>query len=239
MISCNNLLSLSVLSLFEGELIGNVNKLYFDKKLKKMLEIEIIAENGVKLTLNTKNIYKIGKNAITIKNNQAVTIKMDNSDLHLCPINSKAYSINGEFLGVIKEILLGEKYNVEKISLDNNKTLDTTNVATCGKNTVIFNNTNQRTNIKKFKPVAEPIIYKQSSEQNVEILPSIEVGKDVVKVEDKKALNTDFLIGRKCLKDIYNFNNEVLIKANSFVNKRNLKEIKKFGKIRELMLFCK
>lgn len=240
MFSCNNLMSLSVLSLYEGELIGIVDKLYFDKKLKKLLEIEIIGENGAKLTLISKNIYKIGKNAITIKNNQAVALKVENSDLCLCPINSKAYSINGEFLGVIKEIIVNEKYMVEKISLDNDKTLEICNLATCGKNTVIFNNADKKTNIKKFTPMKEPEEFKQESEIKVEILPQTKVGKNVVSV-DAVSLHADveFLIGRKCLKDIYNFNNEILIKANSIINKKNLKEIKKFGKIRELMLFSK
>ena len=124
MFKCSELISLSVLSLYEGELIGVVDKLYFDKKLKKILEIEIINEDGAKLILPTKNIYKIGKNAITVKNNQAVTIKVDTTGLCLCPINSKAYSISGEFLGVISEITFTEKYLVDKICLDNNKTLE-------------------------------------------------------------------------------------------------------------------
>ena len=64
---CNDLLSLSVLSLYEGELIGVVDKLYFDKKLKKLVEIELVREDGGKMILPTKNVYKVGKNAITIK----------------------------------------------------------------------------------------------------------------------------------------------------------------------------
>ena len=36
--------------------------------------------------------------------------------------------------------------------------------------------------------------------------------------------NADFLIGRICLKDIVNFNNEILIKANSIVNKKSVYE---------------
>ena len=41
------------------------------------------------------------------------------------------------------------------------------------------------------------------------------------------------------IKDIFNFNNELLIKAHSVINKKNLKEINKFGKLRELMLYSK
>ncbi|MBR4998634.1 MAG: PRC-barrel domain-containing protein, partial [Clostridia bacterium] len=72
---CKDLLNLSVLSLYEGELLGKVDKLFFDKKLKKLLEIEIIGQEGIRLSLPSKNIYNVGKNAITIKNNQMVTTK--------------------------------------------------------------------------------------------------------------------------------------------------------------------
>jgi len=64
---CKDLNSFPVLSLFEGELIGKVDKLYFDKKLKKLIEIELIGEDCSKLVLPTKNIYHVGKNAITVK----------------------------------------------------------------------------------------------------------------------------------------------------------------------------
>ena len=54
----SELLNKSVLSLYEGELIGIVDKLYFDKKLKKLLEIELIGENDTRLKLPTKNILR-------------------------------------------------------------------------------------------------------------------------------------------------------------------------------------
>ena len=87
---CNEFLSLNVLSLYEGELIGVVDKLYFDKKMRKLIQLELIGDNDTRLILPTKNIYHIGKNAITVKNNQAVSLKVEESEYCLCPINSKA-----------------------------------------------------------------------------------------------------------------------------------------------------
>ena len=234
MFYCNELYSLSVLSLYEGDLLGTVGKIYFNKNLKKLIQLEITGENGVKLILKSKNIYKIGKNAITIKNNQQVEIKEENLELINCPINSKVYSINGEFLGVIKEIIVDEKYNTEKISLDNNNVLDVTNIASCGKNTVIFNDV-KKINVKNFIPEKTPKILKNTEkQQTIEIQPIITENSEKSKMD-----NMDFLIGRRCKKDILNFNNEILIKANTIINKKNLKEIKKYGKLRELMLFSK
>ncbi len=240
---CNDFLSLSVLSLYEGELLGVVDKLYFDKKMKKLIELELIGENDTRLILPTKNIYHVGKNAITVKNNQAVSLKVEDSLLSLCPIDSKAYTITGEYLGKIKEISLNEKYLTDKFSLDNNSTLDIKNLASCGKNTIIFYDTSTKINVHKFTPQKTPKIFKTEPEQTANILPVVEdEPSQAVQIESKpktNSQNAEFLIGRICTKDIFNFNNELLIKAHGVVNKKNLKEINKFGKLRELMLYCK
>ena len=233
----NDFKGLSVLSLYEGDLLGVVDKLYFSKDLKKLVELELLCSDGARLALPTKNIYKIGKNAVVVKNNQAVTIKMETTDYCLCPVGSKAYSINGEFLGVVKEIVFNEKFATQKISLDNDNVLEVDNLASCGKNSIIFNNANNKLSVKKFKPLTTPKEFKTDNVKTAKIMPikSEEDSSSVV----KEFANSDFLLGRRCVKDIYNFNNEILIKANGLINKRNLKEIKKFGKLRELMLKIK
>ena len=233
---CKDFNSLAVLSLYEGELLGVVDKLYFDKSLKKLLVVELIGEDGARIILQTKNIYHIGKNAITVKNNQAVSLKSDNQDLYLAPINSKVYSINGEFKGVVGEIAFNEKFLCEKIVLENGDLLDVKDVARCGKNTIIFHSKEQKVNLKQFIP-KQPKVFKKKDVKIVSALP-IET-KDDKQPTINKAINqnTDFLVGRVCGKDIFNFNNELLIKAHSIINAKNLKEIKKFGKLRELMLY--
>ncbi len=241
---CKDLYSLSVLSLYEGELLGTVDKLYFDKKLKKLVEIELIGEDDIRLNLPTKNIYRIGKNAITVKNNQAVSLKVTNSDFSYCPIGAKAYSINGEYLGIIEEISIDEKYNTEKLSLDNNTTLELSRLASFGKNTIIFYDTNNSVDVKKFTPNKSTRVFRSNTRHLTETMP-IEPPKEeisiAVEVEDtnKKTSSSEFLLGRICIKDIFNFNNELLIKANTIVTKKHLKEITRFGKLRELMLYIK
>ena len=236
---CKDFNSLSVLSLYEGELLGVVDKLYFDKNLKKLLELELIGENDTRLILPTKNIYHVGKNAITIKNNLSVQVKLSDSDLCVCPIGSKAYSINGEYLGTIKEISFNNKFLTENISLENDNLLEVSNIASCGKNTVIFHEKNEKLNLKSFTPNKQPKIFKEQSVQSAEIQPEPQKTNAVPIPTKPLAQTTDLLVGRICTKDIYNFNNELLIKANTKINKRNLREISKFNKLRELMLFIK
>ena len=242
---CNDFYSLSVLSLYEGELLGVVNKLYFDNNLKKLTSIELLNDESVSLILPVKNIYNIGKNAITVKNNQAVSLKVEETALPSCPIGAKTYSIQGEYLGAVKEISLNEKYFIEKFSLDNNTTLEISSLASFGKNTIIFNTNAEKINVKKFTPLKTPKLFKKKVTQQVSIMPT-ETETSTTSVEEignqvstPQIQNNDFLIGRICTKDIYNFNNEILIKANTTVTKKNLKEINRFSKLRELMLYLK
>lgn len=249
MYCCKDFSSISVLSLYEGELLGVVDKLFFDKNLKKLIEIELVGEDGVKLSLPTKNIYHVGKNAITVRNNQAVNIKTNTTTLCANPTESKAYTIKGEFIGIIKEVYFNDKYLTQKIELENGNFLETNLVASCGKNTTIFYEKDHNVDVKKFIPnkkqKSSNIAYKQAEiEIEKEIINTkTEIENKEVENENKKEKNivkvSDFLIGRTCTKDIFNFNNEILIKAHSIINKKNLKEISKFGKLRELMLFSK
>ncbi len=247
MYCCKDFNSISVLSLYEGELLGVVDKLFFDKNLKKLIELELIGQDGVKLCLPTKNIYHVGKNAITVRNNQAVNIKTDSCCLCSNPTDSKAYTIKGEFIGIIKEIYFNEKYLTEKIELENGNDLNPKLVASCGKNTTIFYEKEQKINVKKFIPIKKEKAKNINNETEINIekeeSPSNEISNKEIINENKKEKNiiqlSDFLIGRICTKDIFNFNNEILIKAHSVINKKHLKEINKFGKLRELMLFSK
>ena len=255
---CNELLGLNVLSLYEGELLGKVDKLYFDKKLKKLIELELIGENDTCFILNSKNIYHTGKNAITVKNNQAVSLKVEDSIYTQAPLGSKAYSITGEFLGVIKDFTLNEKFLCEKFLLDNNQTLEIARLVSCGKYTVIFYDQNTTIKVSKFTPKHSPSIFKSKRQQTAKTLPvqppeesAQEVSQpsqsepvlpdNVVDIQAQKTVQqtAEFLIGRVCTKDIFNFNNEVLIKAHAIITKKNLQEISKFGKLRELMLYNK
>ena len=237
---CKELYELSVLSLYEGELIGKVDKLCFDKNFKKLIEIELIGNDGAKMILPCKNIYNIGKSAITVKNNQAIEFK-ENEANSIEPIGAKTYSINGEFLGVVKDVTLTEKFLTEKIILENDNILNSINIASCGKNVMIFNTKEEQVNIKNFTPNKQPKLFKGKSVQTATILPNEKEVLGAVEIETcvTNFQNTDFLIGRTCVKNIYNFNNELLMKENCQVTKKALKEIIKFNKLRELMLYLK
>ena len=244
MYCCKNFNSLSVLSLYEGELLGSVDKLYFDKNLKKLIAIELLGEDGVKFCLPTKNIYHVGKNAITVRNNQAISLQNDFENLFVNPTSLKAYTITGEFIGIINEIYFNEKFLTEKIEFENGKNISPNMLASSSKNTLIFYEKENKIDVKKFTPnknkkVEETSINKQTNDvmENKEIEEKTEIKPE--KKEKNIVQLSDFLVGRICTKDIFNFNNEILIKAQSVITKKSLKEITRFGKLRELMLFSK
>ena len=244
MYCCKDLNSLSVLSLYEGELLGIVDKLYFDKNYKKLLALEIINEDGVKFYLPTKKIYNVGKNAITVRNNQALTIEDNLENLFLNPTNLKAYTIKGEFIGIINELYLNEKFLVEKIKFENGKEIHPNMLASSGKKTIIFHEKENKINVKNFTPNKKKKVQKSTINKETEaIVENEKTEENIQQKQGKKIKNiiysNDFLIGRICTKDIYNFNNEILVKAHSVITKKSLKEITKFGKLRELMLFSK
>ena len=239
MYCCNEFYALSILSLYEGELLGKVDKLYFDKKLKKLQGVGLIGEDGAVWFLPTKNIYRVGKNAVTVKNNQMINIVNEEEikDFASCPINSKVYSITGEYLGAVKDVSLTEKFVTQKLVLDNEKLLDISRLASCGKNTVVFYDDNNKMNVNKF--FADKIEKEPSVETNKKIdNPPVETVSVPLNIKPE-IQNADFLIGRICIKNIYNFNNEILIKANAVINKKHLKEINKYGRLRELMLYTR
>ena len=228
MFSCKEITSLSVLSLYEGELIGKVDRLYFEKNLKKINCLGLVGTDGSKWLIPSKSIYHIGPNAITIKNKQAVMLEISSSIPLNSPMNSKAYSIKGEYLGTISDISFNDKYLTTKIYLDNGKTEAVEDVTSCGKSTVIFSK--ERINPKSLSPKPEL--------ETSKVVSTSLINPEQVAVVTKSNLDPNqFLVGRRCIKDIMSFNNEILIKANTTITKKHISQIKKFGKLKELMLY--
>lgn len=226
MLSCKDLLGLSVLSLYEGELLGTVDKPYFNKDLKKLSFLGLVGEDGTRWLLNTKAIYHIGPNAITIKNKQNAILELSNNESLLSPLNSKAYSIEGEYLGLTTDVTFDQKYKTTKVYLDTGRSESIENLTSSGKSTLIFSKNKIRTS---------SLIPKDHQSANNEILAPTPIKVDTA---SQKAPNSNVkLEGRRCTKDIFNFNNEILIKQNTIITKRHIAQIKKYGKLKELMLF--
>jgi len=238
-----NILDVPVLTIYEGELVGQVSKLYFDKKLKKITHFIITSEDGINYCLLPRNIYKHGKNAITIKNSSLLTLEFseDLNEYIPLPLDSKTYTIQGEYLGKIKSISVDDKYQLTEISLDNDKILDHTSLASCGKNTIIVYDENTNVDISKFKRFLPPRIFKSKQEVTVTTQPLEQTKLDNTLPNNKQEVknNPKFLIGRMATKDIFLADNKLLIKENSTITSRTLTLAYTHNKIKELLIFSR
>lgn len=235
-----NILDLPVLSLYEGEFVGTVSKIFFDKKLKKLTALQLVTEDDLRYILYPQNIYKLGKNAITIKNSSCLELYLDeNLDYVVNPYNSKTYTIQGEYLGKIEEITINEKYHICSIILDNGNNLDNKNLASCSKNTIIMYDENTKVNVKKFNINFSPKFLKSKNKQ-VKTMPAPQEENETTNLETSNISNNrKFLIGRIALKDIMLDEKKTLIKANSTVTENVINNALIANKIKELMLYSK
>ncbi|MBO5909886.1 MAG: hypothetical protein J6Q15_00095, partial [Clostridia bacterium] len=96
----SELLQKPLLCLYEGELLGNINKVFYDKSKKKIKSFEIVNDEDISYCLYPKYIYTIGKHAITIKNKQHLILSINDDNTYVLPINAKVYSLQGEYLGI-------------------------------------------------------------------------------------------------------------------------------------------
>lgn len=236
-----DVISMPVLSLYEGELIGQISKIYFDKKLKKVNFFIVSCEGDLNYCLIPKSIYKLGKNAITIKNLSCLSLDIDTDYQQsvLMPLNSKTYTIQGEYIGKIEEITIDEKYNISDILLDNDKFLDCKQLASCSKNTIIMYDENTKVNINRFKNKLMPKIFKEKKATQVSSLPyppTIEEPIKEVSSPTNISNNPKFMIGRIATQDIMLDDKRLLIKANSTITERTLNLACAYNKIKELML---
>ena len=73
----SELLQKPILSLYEGEILGNIHKIYFNKTKNKISSFEVLDDEDLSYCLQPKFIYTIGKHATTIKNKQNLILSLD------------------------------------------------------------------------------------------------------------------------------------------------------------------
>lgn len=233
----SELLQKPILSLYDGELLGNINKAYFDKAKKKIKYFEILNEEDICYCLMPKNIYTIGKHAITIKNKQTLTISLNEpigSNL-LLPINVKVYSLQGEYLGLVIDYSITDKYEIESLILDNQKLIDVNDIASCSSNSIVVYYSNEHINIKTFR---YRIQNKKDNQTKVKVLPKLfsSFNKISINPSNKKE---NFIIGRVCTKDIFDSEHNIIVKQNSTITNQILALASSKNKLHDLMKYSK
>lgn len=142
-----------VLSLYESVTQGIVKDLFFDKNFKKLKYIVMFDDNEFQeeKIINVADIYSYGENAIVVKNNACIELKNSITSEISNPINNRAYTTLGKFLGIVTDVLLDDKQNVYEIELDNSNTIDIKQVVTSGKDAMFIQDGDNIIKLANFK----------------------------------------------------------------------------------------
>ena len=220
MLKASTILGMQVISLFEGQVEGYVKNLIFSdnhKKLKRLIICNDKLEEN-QLILDTNNIFKIN-DVILIKNKTVLLASVNEKDNS--PINLNAFQVNGKNLGKLTDIELDENFNVVRYLTSTNEVV--TSIANISSSLVIFNSDDITIKPYLFKP-----------KNKVKLTDFTNNSPKTVVLSN--TINYNFLLGRKVTKDIFTFNNEMLIKNGTTVTEKIVQLAKQNRKLRELAL---
>lgn len=211
----SNIIGMEVINLYEGQVYGYVKNLVFNSNYKKVSGLIVYSDKLDKqFYLSIKRIYKI--NDIVFTKNASVYdenyVYEDNS-----PINLPAYLTDGKSLGLITDVELDDKFDVINYITTVNSIKN--DIAKITQELIIFNCENCKIKTSSFAP---------RKKKNIALTNDGE----------KTISNTNniFLVGRKVTKDIFTFNNELLVKSGTTITERIVRLARLNGKLRELAL---
>lgn len=142
-----------VLSLYESVTQGIVKDLIFDKNFKKLKYIVMFDDNEFQeeKVVNVADIYSYGENALIIKNNACIELKNSIQSEVSNPINNRAYTTLGKFLGIVTDVILDDKQNITQVELDNTNMIGIKQVVTSGKDAMFIQDEDNLVKLCNFK----------------------------------------------------------------------------------------
>lgn len=259
MYNTTEIISKPVINLYNGKLEGTVKNICFDTKLKKATNLILFEdEDGEECILSINKVYKIGKNAITIKNSEGLLPTLFASKIdYNNQINNEVYNLEGEKLGVVSDIVLSESYKIEKIIVNDHE-FSPTAVISFGENTLIINSSGAKYSKDSYKP---KITQKPKQLDFVKILPKMpeptenklpKIDFEDLDIKPKQnykisenplpqrmITSQNYLLGRKLSKTIYGQNNEIIAKKDCLITEKILQAAKTHNKLVEIAVFSK
>ena len=184
--------------------------------------------------MSPKFIYSIGKHAITIKNKQHLQLSINENPYFVLPVNVKAYSIQGEYLGLVKDYTISNKYEIESIILDNQQLISISDMASNSTSSIFIYDSQEHVNINSFR-----YRIKRNITQNpkVKVLPKL--FSSFNKISPNPSKKENLIVGRICTKDILDTQNNVIVKQNSTITEQILALASNKNKLQELMKYSK
>lgn len=243
------ILSKPIINLYTGEFEGTIKNICFDKNTKTAKWLIFFDDSSEieEKALQISQIYKMGTNAVVIKNSDAIypMVSAEGDIFYNSPMNNLVYNTEGENIGKVREVNLTSKFVIESVETEN-QTIPYEKAVSKGKDTLVINETNKKINIKGAK---QRKIFTKSvkditvSTQPIELPPKIQAPEPLTVSYSKDPLpiriltNNNYLIGRKVLKNICGMNNEIIAKKDTIVTLKNVEWAKQNNKIIELALY--
>lgn len=238
MINVSQLISLPLISIYDGQILGIIKNIRFNPKTNKATYAEILCEEeDLNKVLNLKNVYKFGENTVLIKNKEYLDLyeekELEFNNL-FNPITCPIFSIDGKFIGSVNDIELNNNLEINKIKICENQSFEKSQILNFSNNCVILNCENKKYKLYNFK-------CKQSL-NNIKIENKVEIQEDITRITAPQKTTkphrviTDyrFLLNRKILKNIYSPNGELIAKENSKITAKIIEGARSCGKLIEL-----
>ncbi len=210
-----------VVLIYEGKVDSYVLDVVIKNKSMSQLLLADIEEETKKV-VNKKDIYKIGEDAILIRNANKIT--QSEPYIKETFIGKSVFDIEGNFLQTVKDIEFDEKFKIIYLATENAQfTLE--NIISNESAIIIDKNSKHKKH--HFKPKVPQIPLSPTS-QVVNILET----KIPPRISSKNNL-----IGRKLLKDLVGYNDTLIARKNSIITPHILALAKQHNVLSDLSRF--
>jgi len=233
----SEIISMPVISLYEGEYIGIINKMFFDYTTKRCKYICILNDDSnIPQVIKVNDVYCKGHDCVFIKNKSVLELESNyENDIKKCasPINCSIFTLDGKNMGIIKDVILTSNYQIDSLLTNNNIKICKDKIFNIGKDTVIIKD-NKKILLSRFKP-QENIVKTNIIEQKIQMLETKHQPQEQTTPYSNKIItDVRFLLGRILNKDIIAYNGEIIAKTGTTISKEIINKASNYGKLIEV-----
>lgn len=236
----SNIIGKPVISIFDGTLEGYAKNVVVDKRVCKIEWIEIFDdETQEEKLLLPKGICKFGKDAIMLKNNEAVYLKSTilQSDINI--VGCDIFCTDGCCLGKVQDICFDDNFSIESLILQNEQAVLKSEILIAGTKILIARK-DDAVKISNYKPKRKILLQNLTAEQKVTIQQTPPKKASVPIARTPKKILTagyEFLIGRKVGQNIFADNKQLIVKKQCKITSEIIDIASKNGKLKELTTY--